>query len=676
MKLLLSWLRDWVDVPVEPKRLADDLTRIGFAVDALETHGTDAVLDLDITTNRVDAMNVYGLAREVALLYGTRLRPLEVEFPESADEGGQALDVGIEAADLCPRFCARVLDVKIGPSPAWIRDRLEAIGQRPINNVVDLTNYVMLEMGHPSHAFDLACIAKGRLHVRWAREGERLTTLDGVERALGPRHGVVAGEEGPLALAGVMGGARSEVSESTRTVALEAAYWDPLSIRRSAKSLGMHTEASHRFERGADPEAPPPATARIAHLLAKTGAGKARRGLIDRYPRPIPARKAVLRIERASRLLGAEITASQATSFLEGLGLGVTPSGARALEVQIPSWRSDVSREVDLIEEVGRHYGVDRIASTLPRAGEAAGLRPFQVRERAIRDLFVGAGLSEAVHYAFVSGSDAVSREPRIRLQNPLSEEQSALRGSLVFPGLLEVLASNLRQGRKDVRIFELGRVFVEGDEGVVEERRVALLLHGQATEPHWSGHSRNVDFFDAKGLVEAMARRLELVGLQWDESNPAPQLHPGKAARILFQDRPVGVLGSLHPDVMSALGLKHETVVAEWSLDALPAGASVRFRPLSKAPAVSRDLSIVCPETVRAAAIEARVRESAGPLLRGIAAVDRYQGPQVPEGHVSLTLTLLYQDPGRTLTGEEVDESLKRVLGELRSLGWEIRGV
>jgi phenylalanyl-tRNA synthetase beta chain len=676
VKLLLSWLRDWVDVPVEPKKLADDLSRAGFGVDSLESHGNDAILDVDITTNRVDCMNVHGLAREVAVLYGTRLRPLETEFPESAMEAGEALAVEIAAADLCPRFSARVLDVTIGPSPSWIRDRLEAIGLRPINNVVDLTNYVMMEMGHPSHAFDLALIPQGRLHVRWAREGERLTTLDGTERALGARHGVVAGEEGPLALAGIMGGASSEVSGTTRTVALEAAYWDPLSIRRGAKSLGMHTEASHRFERGADPEAPPLATARIAHLLAKTGAGKARRGLIDRYVRPIARRNAILRMEKTTGLLGAPIDTAQAAAILGGLGFDVAPSGQASLQVQIPSWRSDVSREVDLIEEVGRHYGVDRIASTLPRAGEASGLRPGQVRERAIRDLLVGAGLSEVVHYAFVSGSDSTS----IHLQNPLSEEQAALRHSLVFPGLLEILAANLRQGRRDVRIFELGRVFLDAPGGLAEERRAAFVLTGRASEPHWSGDERSVDFFDAKGLVDAIGKRLELAGLTLDDANAAAEprlrLHPGKAARILFQDRPVGFLGSLHPDVIASLGLKGETVVAELSLDALGASGTVRFRPLPRAPAVSRDLSIVCGETVPAAAIEARLRGVAGPLLREVAVADRYQGPQVPEGHVSLTLTLVYQDPGRTLTSEEVEASLERVVRELRSLGWEIRGV
>src|SRR5213593_84493 len=255
MKVPLSWLREFVEVAVEPGRLGEDLTLAGFALDGLESDGKDAVLDIDVTTNRVDGMNVYGLAREVAVLYGLPLRPLELSLAEKGPAASEALEVGIEAPDLCPRFSARVLDVRLGPSPAWIRDRLESVGVRPIHNVVDLTNYVMMEMGHPSHAFDLARIPEGRLRIRWAREGEKLQTLDGVLRTLSPRQGVVAGPEGALALAGVMGGAASEVSEETKVVALEAAYWEPLAIRRAARALGMHTEASHRFERGADPEA-------------------------------------------------------------------------------------------------------------------------------------------------------------------------------------------------------------------------------------------------------------------------------------------------------------------------------------------------------------------------------------------------------------------------------------
>ena len=349
MKLPVAWLKEHVDVPVEPRELADDLTLVGLAVDAVVGHGDDAVLELDITTNRVDAMNVRGVAREAAVIYGLPLKPLSTELRETGAPAAQALRVVIEAPELCPRFCARVLDVRMGPSPAWMRDRLEAVGVRPISNVVDLTNYVMMEIGHPSHAFDLARIPGGELHVRWAREEERLTTLDGVERRLTASMGVIAGPSGALSLAGIMGGASSEVSDETRVVALEAAYWNPLTIRRTARSLGMRTEASHRFERGADREATAVATARIAHLLQGIGAGSARPGLIDAHPAPQPLRSAVLRPSRQRTLLGVDVPDAKATAILTGLGFGIGAAESAGRRVTIPSWRSDVSREADLI---------------------------------------------------------------------------------------------------------------------------------------------------------------------------------------------------------------------------------------------------------------------------------------------------------------------------------------
>ncbi|PYQ05498.1 MAG: phenylalanine--tRNA ligase subunit beta, partial [Acidobacteria bacterium] len=530
MKVPLSWLREFVDIPAEPRQLGEDLTFVGLALEGLEGRGSEAVLDLDVTTNRVDCMNVYGVAREVSVLYGVPLRPPDLAFPETGPPASEALDVTIEASDLCPRFCARVLDVRLGPSPAWIRDRLEAVGVRPINNVVDLTNYVMMEMGHPSHAFDLARVPEGKLIVRWAREGDRLTTLDGVGRILSGRVGVVAGTEGALALAGIMGGASSEVSDETRTVALEAAWWDPLSIRRASKTLGMHTEASHRFERGADAEAPPDATARIAHLLAKIGAGTARPGLIDRRPVPRARRVTTFRLARASAVLGTPVAEDRARQILTGLGFGVKPPPA-AWEVEIPSWRSDVGREADLIEEVGRHVGVDRIPSTVPSSRGAEGLRPAQVAVRGVREALVGVGLTEVINSSFVSDAEAGPHAPpRLRLANPLSEEQGALRSSLVMPGLVSILRANLRQGRRDVHVFEMGRVFGSTSHGPAEESRIAILRAGPIT-PHWSSARRTADFFDAKGVVELLAQRLGAGPFTFEADGAPAFLHPGKAA-------------------------------------------------------------------------------------------------------------------------------------------------
>jgi phenylalanyl-tRNA synthetase beta chain len=675
MRVPLSWLAEFVDLPGDPRRLADDLTMVGLAVERVETRGDDVILDLDVTTNRVDCMNVYGVAREAAAIYGKALRPLDLRLSESGPSAAESLRVDVDAPDLCPRFCARVLDVRIGPSPQWIRERLEAVGVRPIHNVVDLTNYVMMEMGQPSHAFDLDRIPEHRLRVRWARDGERLTTLDGLERSLTGRVGVVAGPDQPLALAGIMGGASSEVSDETRVVALEAAYWEPVAIRRAAKALGMHTEASHRFERGADPSGTAVATARIGYLLQKIGAGSVRPGLIDRHPAPQPRRQVFLHPARVSALLGTDVTDDRAREILTRLGFAAGDRQATGIPFDVPSWRGDVSREVDLIEEVGRHHGLDKVAATLPPAGRREGLRPAQSRERALRELLVASGLVEVINYAFVGRGEVAGAA--VELANPISEQQDTLRTALV-PGLLSTMAANRRRGARDVRLFELGRVFAARNGGApAESMRLGLLLAGDAGETHWSRRARAVDFFDLKGLLEAMAARLGVPDLQFDGEGPLPDLvHPGKAAALRIGGRQAGYIGALHPEAAQARELREEVVVGELELEEVLAAQPppVRVRPLARFPAVTRDLSVICEAATPAAELEAIARRAAGPLLRSVSLVDRYEGEQVPAGKVSLSLQLVYQDPARTLTGSEVQESVDAVAGALRARGAEIR--
>ncbi|MCG6923201.1 MAG: phenylalanine--tRNA ligase subunit beta [Acidobacteria bacterium] len=676
MKLPVSWLREYVDAPEDPGRIGEDLTMVGFELGGIEGQGDSAVLDLDVTTNRVDAMNVYGLAREVAVVYSRPLRPLEVSFGETGTPASEALHVEIEAADLCPRFSARVLDVRLGPSPAWLRERLEMVGVRPINNIVDLSNYVMLEMGHPSHAFDLARIPEGRLRVRWAQKGETLETLDEVQRTLSARTGVVAGPRAPLALAGIMGGASSEVSDETQTIALEAAYWEPLAIRRAAKSLGMHTEASHRFERGADSNATVVATARIAHLLQKLGAGTTRPGLIDELPAPIESRQVALRSARVNAVLGTEVPVERCRTILTGLGFETTETGPGEWRVGVPTWRGDVSREADLIEEVGRHHGVDKVPSTIPPSMGVGRLGPGQREERVVRDVLIGAGLTETIQNAFVEDREGAGDEP-IRLANPLADHHSVLRSSLVQPGLLEALEANVRQGRRDVAFFELGRVFLPGEPLPVEERRVALLIAGAARAANWRSDepARPADVFDAKGVLELLFERLGAGPLQLDTGPVRPEiLHPGQSAAVVLGGRAIGWLGALRPGERQE---REPVVVAELALDPIleAAHAVDRFKPLARFPAVERDLSVVADAGFAAAGLVEKVRDAAGRLLRNVEVKDRYVGRPIPAGKVSLMLGLLYQDPERTLTSEEVQASVDAVIRELRTSGLEIRG-
>ena len=672
MKVLLSWLREFVELPEDARAIADALTSVGLAVDGVEERdGGDAVLDLDITTNRVDAMNAYGVARELSVFYRTALKPPATGFAEKGAPAPEAWTVEIEAPDLCPRFCGRVLDVRVGPSPDWLRARLEAVGVRPINNVVDLTNYVMMELGHPSHAFDLAKIPGGRLEVRWARAGEKVATLDGQTRELRPGMGVIAGAEGPLSLAGIMGGASSEVSGATRTVALEAAYWDPLSIRRAAKALGMHTEASHRFERGADPEAPPLALARIAHLAEKIGAGTTRPGLVDRHPRKLPRRTVAFRPARASALLGAPVPAADDRRILGGLGFGVGQPESDALQVEVPTWRGDVSREADLVEEVGRHMGLQRIPSTIPPAGGAEGLRPAQRRDRAIREVLAGAGLTEVITYSFVPAAGPAAHGPA--LANPLSEDQKVLRGSLVWPGLLATLRTNLRQSRADVRIFETGRVFAP-DGG--ETERVGILVTGAAAPLHPSEPKpRAADFADLKGLLELLAARLGLGAVEIERAGAPELLHAGQGGTVLVGGRRVGYAGALDPARAAEWEARGVVLVAEIDTAALPEAERVRVRALPRHPAVERDVSVLCDAQTPAAEVEAVIRSAAGPRLRSAAVTARFDRPPVPAGRVSLTFRLVFQEPERTLTGEEVQSAMDAVSSALRARGFEIRG-
>jgi phenylalanyl-tRNA synthetase beta chain len=645
-------------------------------VDAVERVGAETVLDLDITTNRVDCMNVLGIAREVAVLYQLPLRQPELAFPEEGEPAAAALSVEIQAPDLCPRFCARLLEVLVAPSPAWLRDRLELVGVRSINNVVDLTNYVMLELGQPSHAFDLDRVPEGRLVVRWARDGETLETLDGVERRLGARAGVVAGPQAPLALAGVMGGAASEVSDETRRVALEAACWEPLAIRRSAKALGMHTEASHRFERGADPEGPPPATARIAHLLHKIGAGRVRPGLIDRCAAPVPRRTVVYRHARAEALLGVSVPPDEVPRILGGLGFQLQDWDGHRATAQVPTWRGDVAREVDVIEEVARHHGLAHIPPTIPASSGIEGLRPWQQREREVRRLLAGAGLAELIQHVFVADTPA-SVPARVAIENPISDERGTLRNALVWPGLVDGLEANLRIGRRDVRIFELGTVFLPGGERPVEERRLGLLLSGAAAPPHWSAQPRRADFYDVKGLLEAVWARLGAEDLDFTSEGAPALLHPERSASVRWRGRVVGYAGALHPELMRARELRDEVIVGEVALDALLADkpAAERFAALPRQPAVTRDLSILCGRDTSYRGLEQRIRTAAGGLLAGVTVVDRYDRPPIPDDQLSLTVALRFQDPARTLTGQEVQASIARIVQALRDAGAEIRG-
>ena len=690
MRLLVSWLRDFVDVHAPAEDIAEKVGLRGFEVASIEPiddpggpGGHDAVIDFEVTANRPDCLSVVGLAREVATIYNLPLTlpssepGAKVKLGPLAAGASDQLSVTIDEPDLCPRYAAAVADVTVGASPPWMTRRLQAAGIRPISSIVDLTNYVLIELGHPMHAFDLAKLAGPEIRVRLATAGETITTLDGVKRTLDPEMLVIADRDRAQAIAGVMGGAGSEVSPGTRRVAFESAYFRPASARRTSKRLNLKTEASSRFERGADIGAPVVALQRLVALLDQIGGGRTVGPVIDVYPNPRPHLTLHLRRARLASLLGVAVPDQDVARILHSLGLtaALKESG---WDVAIPTFRVDLLREVDLIEEVGRHYGFDKLAATFPVVtAPAPPPDPRIPRDKLVRRVLTAAGLSEAVTFGFieatVAGAFATAEgRPPVALANPLSAKFDTLRPSLI-PGLVDAVARNRRHGRDDVRLFEIGTRFATAGEA----RAVGLALTGSATPVHWSGPAREVDFFDVKGIVERLSSALD-VPLRF-EAAVEPFLVPGQSAALVCAEGPAqgtvaGLAGQISAGVADARGLpgQDRVYVAELDLDLLARArgtSSDSTRTLPRHPFVVRDLSIVVADTLPAEIIRGTILAAGRELTAPLTAVrffDRYQGKGVPAGAVSISVRLTFQAADRTLTDAEVQQGVDAILTAL----------
>jgi phenylalanyl-tRNA synthetase beta chain len=672
MKILLSWLREFVDVTAPPAELGHTLSMRGFELASIEeAPGTsDAVLDFEITANRPDCLSVLGLARETATAYALPLRPpalprlaagaVRAGVPTSAS----GVTVTQEAAELCPRYAAAVVDVTIAPSPEWLAARLRASGVRPINNVVDVTNYVLLELGQPMHAFDLSKLAGRELRIREAVKGERIETLDGIDRPLDAGMLVIADARRPQAIAGVMGGSGSEVGASTTTIVLESACFQPKSVRLTSKKLGIKTEASARFERGTDVQAPVAALERALSLLEQIGAGTAQGALIDEYPNPVSPRQLTLRRARIQRVLGQAVPDQDVARILASLGFGVAAGDHAGWSVTVPTFRVDVSREVDLIEEVGRHYGYDRLPTTFPvLEAPPPPAEPRIARDQTVRRVLLAAGCSEAVTFSFIAAEAAApfaEAAAIVPISNPLTTQFAVLRPSLL-PGLITAVEHNRHRERPNVRLFEVGAIVTRTG----QHHRVALAWTGTAAAGHWSSGPREVDFFDVKGLVERIAESLR-VDLAFSADALPPFLVRGRAAAVTAHGQPVGVVG--------LLAHARDVYVAELDLDALSAArpnaarGSLTFRPLPRHPSIARDISIVIDDVLPAEAVRDTIRRAAPGTLVTVREFDRYQGRGVPDGRVSLSLRLTFRSPERTLTDAEVEGAMKDILAALRT--------
>jgi phenylalanyl-tRNA synthetase beta chain len=677
MKLSPTWLREFVDAKVDDRRMAHDLTSVGIAVESISGEGKNAVFEMEIGTNRPDAMNHHGVAREAAVIYNLPLRAVDSKLPATPGKSDFIVEIGDVAG--CARYTARIVrDVSIKPSPGAIAKRLTLVDQRPINNAADATNYTLWEMGHPTHVFDLDLLAGGKILVRRAFSGETLKTLDGVERKLTPEDLVIADAVKPVALAGVMGGFDTMITDKTHNILIEAAWFDPATIRKSSRRHGLHTDASHRFERGADFEATTRACDRVAALILESAGGKLAGGAIDAVVRQVDLAPVALHLSEVHRILGEKLETNEIFRILQQLGFELMPErgGDPDFTVRIPSWRLDVEREIDLVEEIARLHGYDKFANTLPAYAGAVVEAPDAEKDTKLRTTLLALGYDEAVSLTFISHEDAetFSSARVIELANPQSEEASVMRSSLV-PGMLNMLAYNLNRGADNVRLFEAGSVFEATGTTTAEPKCICMGATSPPLQKTQGWGTRDGGFFDLKGDVETLLHAFQHQLLKYD-AQTAEYYYPGHSARVLMDGALVAQFGQVHPDIASARKLRQSVFIAELYLDRLyPQGLRVvRYQPLPRYPAVERDFSFVFADGVAFEKIQQTVIRLGLTQLRSFVPVEIFRGGKVPGGRYSLLLRARFQSAERTLREDEVAHWSAQVITALERLGGQLR--
>jgi phenylalanyl-tRNA synthetase beta chain len=644
----------------------------------------DVVYDIEITPNRPDWLSHIGFARELAVLTGKPVKFPAVRLKEGKEPIRKYLGITVQDRVNCPRFAARMIrGVKVGPSPVWLQQCLTLAGLRPINNIVDITNFVMYECGHPMHAFDYALLEGGKIVVRQAGDGVKFTTLDDKEHQIPSASVMVCDAVKPVSVAGVMGGANSEIRPDTVDVVLEAAYWNPSSIRRTARALGMSTDASQRFERGADPNAVGFALDRAAAFVLELAGGVLLKGVIDVYPKPIKPHTVDMRPARVNAVLGTRLKPAAMVKHLQALGLRTVKKSAAKITFAIPTFRVDLDREIDLIEEVARVHGYnnieDKTRSSVDFVQDLAKVIPADV----VRDRAVAAGLMEVVTNSMQDESRArLGGKPPVRILNPQNQDMLMLRASLL-PGMLDVVVRNIRNGEPDLRLFEVGHVFSVAEEGSTElvpgyheEERVAVVLTGVSARRHWSSAVRPVDLYDIKGEVAALLDAFALDKWRFISYSTANGL-TGDALGIEIHGSYAGFLGTVRSDVLKFFGIEQDVAVAEIALAPLGGARKVKYQPLPRFPKVRRDVAFELRQDLAAGDVSALIRESAGELLQAVDVFDVYQGAHLAAGTKSLAFTLELQSRERTLTEAEIEAVMQRVIGRVQeAYGATLRGV
>jgi phenylalanyl-tRNA synthetase beta chain len=645
----------------------------------------DTVIDFEITPNRPDCMSMIGMAREVAVLTGVKVRTPDVKIVEVDPRSSTKASIDIKDPDLCPRYSSRIVTgLKVDKSPLWMRIRLNKAGIRPVNNLVDITNYVLVETGQPLHAFDLKILKGNKIIVRRAGKREEIETLDGVKRALTDEMLVIADAERPVAIAGIMGGADTEISASTIECLIESAYFKPSNICRTSYALDLRSEASSRFERGIDPESTLHAAERAAQMMQDIAGGRVLRGSIDEYPKRIKPTTLSLRQERVNKILGTSIEKKDMKKYLNSIEFEVTDGPE--MKVTVPTFRPDIEREIDLVEEIARIYGFERIESTLPRSGgRHGGLDQKQKAVWRLRDTLVSAGLQEVITYAFIDPADLdrlAMNDPEVigdllKLKNPLSAEQGILRPTLL-PGLMRVLRYNASYGNANMHIFEMGRTFKgqKSKDLPEEEVRAAGLLWGPWERDHWYAKSIKADFFDAKGIIQAVMERSGID--EWRlEKQEMSWLQPGQSAVIKTEGEEVGYIGKLHPAVAARYEIEGDVFIFEISADRIvgqiPAGRNVTAP--SRYPSIVEDVAVIVDDTISAEQLDVVIKSAAGHILKDAELFDEYKGSHIPAGKKSMAYHLVFQAPDRTLTDQEAIQGKMQVVEVLiNKVGAEIR--
>jgi phenylalanyl-tRNA synthetase beta chain len=672
MKISPNWIRDFVTPAVTDREVAEALTVSGIAIEGYFGQGDDQTWEAEITTNRVDAMNHYGVAREVSAIYDLDLRAVQ---PKLAASGAANFVIEIADAEGCARYTARVVrGVKVAPAPKKIAHRLELVEQRSISNVADASNYTLNEIGQPTHAFDLDKLEGGKIVVRRARAGESIVTLDGVERKLAPEDLVIADAVKPVAIAGVMGGEATMITFATKNVLIESAWFDPASVRRTARRLGMHTDASHRYERGADPGITQLACARVAELIVESAGGVVSEE-IDVVGRTLPQPRIALASSEVKRILGVEIPAAEIARILRRLGFKEEGAGAE-FAVTVPTWRLDVEREIDLIEEVARIYSYLKIPSTLPSFAGGVVELPQAGHRAALRGRLLALGYNESLSSTFIPQEEAkafAAAQP-VHIANPLSEEAGTMRTTLV-PGLLAQVAYNLNRGNTDVRLFEAGHVYAMQGEQVDEHDSLAFVYTGAAGAVSLHEKTAQAGFFHLKGDIEQMLAAFSSEGVEYDRQVPA-WLHPGRAARAVLNGKTLAVFGQLHPELAAERKLKQPVLVAELFVEELyrlplrrPAYAAV-----SRYPAVERDFSLVLADAVEFDVIRRKLVELKIAELIEILPAEVFRGGSLAAGTYSLLLRVRFQSADRTLRDDEVNGWSARIVKAVEELGGALR--